>query len=160
MRSPFLGPRGQMGGKRGSKLSISLKMMTRSCKFVQICNFIWEIRWSHPFLTYYNFLPFLGHPRGQIGGQNGQKVPISLQITTKSCKFAQTCNFIWEIRWWHPFLTYYNFWPFLGHPRGQMRGPFFGPKRAQIRKKIAPGDKWSKSNAGRLHTLVVCGGLF
>ena len=40
VRSPFLGPRGQMGVKRGSKLSISLKMITRSCKFVQICNFI------------------------------------------------------------------------------------------------------------------------
>ena len=149
-------------------------MMTRSCKFAQICNFTLQIRWWHRLLAYYDFwllghpgvkwgskwekiahlptdndqnlqictdmlfhmrnsmvtsnydtlqlLTLFGAPQGSNGWQNRQKLPMSLHIMTSTCKFWQICYFTWEIRWWLPFLIYYNFWPIFGHSSRQKQG--------------------------------------
>ena len=46
-------------------------------------------------------------------------MPISLEIAIKVYNFGQTWSLIWEIWWWHPFLSYANILHIFGHPRGQ-----------------------------------------
>ena len=69
--------------------------------------------YCHSLRTNHKFWPFLG----TIGVKKGQKMLISLKVTTRDWKFVQRNNF-----WYcHSFRTNHNFWPFLGHPKVQMR---------------------------------------
>ena len=70
-----------------------------------------------------SFCGTLGVINGSKRGLNGSKLTISLQIMIKSCKFVHTSYFVWEPRWWHLFLVYFDFdlfWKTLGVKRGQM----------------------------------------
>ena len=46
---------------------------------------------------------FWGHPEHQMLVQKGQKLPIALVKTHKSCKFTHVDNFSWEIWYCHTF---------------------------------------------------------
>ena len=88
-------PRGQGGGGRGQKgqkLSIPLKMIPRSWRFIQRYNFSSQILYFHSFRANCKFLLFLWHPRGQKGSKivhfsesNAQK----LQICTEKKFFTR-----------------------------------------------------------------------
>ena len=106
--------------KRGSKLAISRKMTTRS----------WIL---HRYITLHQkfdcgiyfcqatFFVFWGGALLRLnGGKKGQKLPIPLNMTPRSCKFGQRYNASSQIWYRDSIRTNCNFLLFFGHPAGYM----------------------------------------